>query len=263
MEPKRTSVYIDGLNFYYGALKGSGNKWLDLEALVKVLLPRDEIVAIRYFTAVVNARPDDPRIPVRQDAYLRALDTLSLVTIHRGRFTTRVRSRVLADSAFHHSELFTPHFRPKPLFSALWRDSVSRRTSSGTSARVVIDEEKGSDVNLGVHLVNDAAQGLMQKALVISNDSDLTEGIVLARNFGVAVGVLNPHDGQTSRHLRESASFEMPFRRQVLGRCQFPSTVHAHKRTRNPLPEGVEITQRPVLSNGPRAQLPKHVGRYV
>ncbi len=36
----------------------------------------------------------------------------------------------------------------------MWRDKVRRRTDGVTRARVMIEEEKGSDVNLGVHLVN-------------------------------------------------------------------------------------------------------------
>ena len=38
-----TNVYVDGFNLYYGALKGTPYKWLDLGALSKVLLPRDTI----------------------------------------------------------------------------------------------------------------------------------------------------------------------------------------------------------------------------
>ena len=50
----RTIVYIDGFNLYYGALKGSPWKWLDLEKLCHLLLPRDEIILIRYFTSKVQ-----------------------------------------------------------------------------------------------------------------------------------------------------------------------------------------------------------------
>ena len=74
-----TIVYIDGFNLYYGALKGSPYKWLDLEALCRRLLPKDEISQIRYFTARISARPDDPQQPQRQQTYLRALDSLQTV----------------------------------------------------------------------------------------------------------------------------------------------------------------------------------------
>ena len=61
--PVATIVYIDGFNFYYGAVKGTPYKWLDLEALCRRLLPKDQIVKIRYFTARVASRPEDPQQP--------------------------------------------------------------------------------------------------------------------------------------------------------------------------------------------------------
>jgi uncharacterized LabA/DUF88 family protein len=83
-----TNVYIDGFNLYYGALKRTHFRWLDLEALCQNLLPNDSIHRIRYFTAKVTARPDDVQAPQRQQTYLRALETLPLVSIHFGHFLT-------------------------------------------------------------------------------------------------------------------------------------------------------------------------------
>jgi hypothetical protein len=54
------NLYIDGFNLYYGCLKGTRYKWLDLDALARTLQPRDDIHRIRYFTARVAARPDNP-----------------------------------------------------------------------------------------------------------------------------------------------------------------------------------------------------------
>ena len=48
MNKKRTIVYIDGGNLYYGLLRGSTDKWLDLMLFVKSLLRDDhEIVLIK------------------------------------------------------------------------------------------------------------------------------------------------------------------------------------------------------------------------
>ncbi|HHT9772358.1 TPA: NYN domain-containing protein, partial [Legionella pneumophila] len=33
MNNKRTTIYIDGFNLYYGCLKRTSYKWLDLKAL--------------------------------------------------------------------------------------------------------------------------------------------------------------------------------------------------------------------------------------
>ena len=49
-----TYIYIDGLNFYYGAVKGTRYRWVDFEAVVKRLVPRDHIGLVRYFTAIVK-----------------------------------------------------------------------------------------------------------------------------------------------------------------------------------------------------------------
>ena len=53
-----TNVYVDAFNLYYGCLKGTPYRWLDLGAPCRRLLPKDEIKRIRYFTATVSARPD-------------------------------------------------------------------------------------------------------------------------------------------------------------------------------------------------------------
>jgi hypothetical protein len=70
--PVRTVVYVDGFNLYYGALKGTPYRWLDLERLCRLLLPSNDVQRINYHTAPVAPRPDDPKQPVRQQIYLRA-----------------------------------------------------------------------------------------------------------------------------------------------------------------------------------------------
>ncbi len=55
-----TYVYIDGFNLYYGALKGTQYKWLNLQKLCELVLPNNKIAYIKYYTARVKDRPDDP-----------------------------------------------------------------------------------------------------------------------------------------------------------------------------------------------------------
>ena len=50
-EVLRTFVYIDGFNFYYGAVKGTTYKWLNLKLLCENLLIKNKIAGIKYFTA--------------------------------------------------------------------------------------------------------------------------------------------------------------------------------------------------------------------
>jgi hypothetical protein len=62
------------------------------------VFPHLDIVRIRYFTAVVNPTPIDPDNRQRQLTYLRALQTISGLTVHEGRFATYVKKRWLADT---------------------------------------------------------------------------------------------------------------------------------------------------------------------
>ena len=53
MKP-RTIIYIDGFNFYYGAVRGTPYKWLDIEKCFLRLRMNDDIRRIWYFTALVD-----------------------------------------------------------------------------------------------------------------------------------------------------------------------------------------------------------------
>ena len=69
----RTYVYVDAFNLYFGCVKGTSYRWLDLLKLSQLLLPGHKIERIKYFTARVTARPGDLSKPVRQETFLRAL----------------------------------------------------------------------------------------------------------------------------------------------------------------------------------------------
>jgi hypothetical protein len=81
-------VYVDGFNLYYGALKRTPYKWLDLAKLSQVMFPNDRLEPIQYFTACVSARPHNPSAPLDQQVYLRALRTIPNLSITFGYFLT-------------------------------------------------------------------------------------------------------------------------------------------------------------------------------
>lgn len=192
------NIYVDGLNLYYGCLKGTGYKWLDLEALFGLLVPTHEIKRIRYFTARISGRPDNPDSPTRQDAYLRALDTSPKVTVHLGKFLQSTKRMPLA--------------APKP--------------GGPKTVEVIKDEEKGSDVNLATYLLIDAFRRDSDLAVVVSNDSDLCEPIRIVKDeFGVPVGLLNPHKHTSSDLRRLRPTFLKQIRRGPLSASQFPAEV--------------------------------------
>ena len=194
----KTNVYVDGFNLYYGCVKGSPFKWLDLAQLSAKLLPAaHQIHRIRYYTARVRGLPTDPDVPTRQQIYLRALATIPNLTIAYGHFLT--------------STVRMPLAHPTP--------------SGPATVAVIKTEEKGSDVNLASHLLLDAFRKDCEVAFVISNDSDLLEPIRIVRaEFGMPVGVASPH-ARPSQVLLKQASFFRSIRTGALRSSQFPSTL--------------------------------------
>lgn len=194
-----TNVYVDAFNLYYGCLKQTGHRWLDLAALAQAILPKHQIGRIRYFTALVSTIPGDGdgAQPQRQQMYLRALATLPNLTVHYGHYLSHARSMPLAN--------------PPP--------------GGPRFASVTKTEEKGSDVNLATMLLLDAFRKDFEQAVVISNDSDLALPIEVVRSeLHLPVGVIFPcsrPQRTPSVKLRNVATFTRDMRATTLGRCQF------------------------------------------
>lgn len=194
----QTWVYIDGFNLYYGAVKDTPYKWLNPYVLCSLLLPSHQISKIKYFTARVSARHDDPDKPSRQQIYLRALRTLPDIEIVFGRFLSH--------------DVMMPLAQPAP--------------DGPRFAKVIKTEEKGSDVNIAAHLINDGYKKQYETAAIVTNDSDLLEPIRIVRQeLGIPVGVLNPHRNPTSRVLAQQASFVRQIRQGTLAVSQFPEVL--------------------------------------
>lgn len=150
----KTCVYIDAFNLYYGALKGTRYKWLDVSRLCRLLLPKNQVVRIHYFTARLSARPNDPGQPLRQQLYLRPLQTIPNLTITYGHFLSQEVMMRVADPA-----------PGQPRY-----------------VKVIKTEEKGSDVNIATLLLRDGYNGCYETAVLISNDSDLALPLQIVRN---------------------------------------------------------------------------------
>lgn len=209
----RVRLYVDGFNLYYRLLKGNpGTKWLDLNALGDRLFPSEEIVGIRYFTALIKPL-DDPRAPARQQVYLRALGTLANCTIHYGYFQLEAKRRVLKD--------------PIP--------GLSR------TVEVVLPEEKGSDVNLATELLVDAFKGRFDMAAVLTNDADLAAPIrVMEHDLGLPVTVVHPTRWPAGELRKVNPSNIMRLSVSTVRQCQFPQSA---ERRRRPIPptQGMEL----------------------
>ncbi len=210
----RVNVYVDGFNLYYGCLRGTPFKWLDLAALCSQLLPDANIKTIRYFTARVHDDPASKGERARQDTYLRALRTIPNLTIKEGYFLTKP----------HWEREVEPIYAPNPKVP----------NPKNPMVRVWKTEEKGSDVNLATSLLLDAAAREFSQAWVISNDSDLAWPIQMVRRiYRLPVSVFKPDrprgypkgDRPDSHHVIKAARKFRRIRREHLEGSQFPLTL--------------------------------------
>lgn len=67
------------------------------------------------------------------------------------------------------------------------------RADKPERVRVYKTEEKGSDVNLASHLIRNGFKHEYEQAVLITNDSDLSEPVrIVKEELGLAIGLLNP-----------------------------------------------------------------------
>lgn len=194
----RTAIYIDGFNLYYGALKNTDYKWLNPKQLcASILKPHHNIVSIVFCTAKVKPKATDSTVRIRQANYINAIKTyIPELTVIYGHF---LENKVFC----------------KPVDSKL-----------GNLVEVFRTEEKGSDVNLAVHLVNDAHKNKFDCAIVVSNDSDLAEAMRIVKDeCEKVVGLFTPWRRRASKQLMQHSNFQRTIRRSSLAKSQLPNPI--------------------------------------
>ena len=211
--PLRIFFYIDALNLYYGALRHTSFRWLDIGAFCDAILRERahfntvigagtgtrpvEIAGIKMFTANLKKMPWDPGAPDRQKLYLTALRAhVPLLDIQCGKFNVR-------EVEMHDAKC--PEKKHK----------------------VIRPEEKSSDVNLALHMLNDAVNDEYDFAVMVSNDTDLLGALEMVREREKMVGVIfpAPDTKKAAQSLRKNADFYLNVRPQLLADCQLPNFV--------------------------------------
>lgn len=169
----RTIVFIDGYNLYYGIVRHTPYKWLDIFKLFqeRLLLPETELLEVRYYTApVLGSLCDDPASPQRQRQYLQALRKLhpEKIAIFEGKLVKSTPILRLAE--------------PIPAAPEL------------TMARVVTLTEKKTDVNIASDMLTAAFLGQCEQVVLCSNDSDMEGALKAIRQHcpAVRVGLVTP-----------------------------------------------------------------------
>lgn len=152
----RTAIYIDGYNLYYGRLRGTEYKWLDVVALfiqmARSIEPASQVVAVKYFTAPALtkfARHGEASMRAQND-YHRALEFK-----YPDLFT-----KVLGSHVYEKDGTSLPVYLEGQPFN---------KTNTVKVWRLV---EKKTDVNLAMSMYRDASKGSVDQLVLVSNDSD-------------------------------------------------------------------------------------------
>lgn len=222
----KTIVYIDGYNLFYGCLKHTHDKWLDLFKLFNGLLTAQcsEISSlhIKFFTADIKAKVatngDDARIA--QQSYHRALEQLypSVITIIKGYYTL--------------DKAHLPAYQ-NPI-------------DKNSKVEVWRLEEKQTDVNISLHAYRDAAKGDAEQLVFVSNDTDLEPALLAIREdfgnshqIGVVIPIRKPEPDQQQRR---------PSNNRLSAQANWTRNYLTHEElANNHLPEKVPTRRKPIL----------------
>ena len=165
----KTRIYIDGYNFYYGCLKGTDYKWLDLIWLFeKYILPRSgeglavlhEIDGIKYFTAEITIKAaKDPNSVNDQRAYHQAL------YLHNKKQLTTIKGTYSVETVL----------LPKVEVSA---NGGEKEPKDSSRVKVWKLEEKQSDVNVALEAVYDVlTDSSIEQVIFVTNDTDIVPAL--------------------------------------------------------------------------------------
>ena len=208
IKKQRTYIYVDGFNLYYGVLKNTPYKWLDLNSLFQKLLnDSHDIQAIKYYTARISVHDDHKQAPIKQQIYIRALQIY-----------------------IPECSIYYGHYLTHPVTLPLVHNSNTKKRQF---VNVLKSEEKGSDVNLAVHLLNDAWLDKYDCAVIVSNDSDLSESMKLVKEqHKKTIGLITPSNNRNrkpTKMLRQHADFMKYIRKGVLNDSLLPNIIPGTK----------------------------------
>ena len=235
LEPLRTRIYIDGYNFYYGCLRGTPYKWLDLlplfekhilpSALVKdgdghirqsTLLPSP---SIKFFTAKII------------ESVARAPDSVS----SQARYHTALRK--LHDGRIELIEGYYAVNKMKvKIVDAEAPDRAPRECQEIQAWKV---EEKQSDVKLALQAYHDAITGQIDHVVIVTNDTDIAPALEMIRaHTNVLIGVVVPTTNHTRPPNTDLVKLAHWTRRHInsneLAACQLPRVIQGKRPTTKP-----------------------------
>ena len=200
---KKIVVYVDGSNLYYGLLRKTVYRWLDLAAFANKLVGAGyEIVAIKYFASRVIDKTIDHHRSQRQDKYFDALVNFCGVQIIEGKYREQGEWSAPAKEPCVQCEKRRPDGRVKVL-------------------RIT---EKLTDVHIATQMLKDAYSGQAEAVAIITGDADISPAVqILKEELCLPILVFNPQLS-VSNALRKFATHYENIQRKVLDGCRLPDS---------------------------------------
>lgn len=192
MQRERVISFIDGFNLYHAIhrLNRPELKWINLTNLSKVFIKptTEELIKVIHFSAYVHHISES--VQKRQRAYIKALDMVGTRTI-------------------------LGHFKKK------------HRKCPNCQHTWIGHEEKETDVNIALFLLDSATQNEFDRAIVISNDSDLAPAIKMVRQRfpNKKITTIAPPNSFHSNELIKASSEKSKIRVQHLERNLLPELL--------------------------------------
>lgn len=216
----KTTIYIDGYNLYYGVLKNTPYKWLDVVKLFSDIThqqnPNSEIIAVKFFTAPIktNLATHGEASQKSQMDYHRALER-------------KHSCFELIEGYFSLSEGRYPKYQ-KPI-------------DRNETIRAYKLEEKQTDVNIALSLYKDAIKNNTEQLVLVSNDTDLIPAFESIREdcpsikLGAIMPILRIGEERPKRPLNRSISklsnWTRPYiKKEELENSQLPKMIPTKKK---------------------------------
>ena len=230
-QPLRTRIYVDGYNLYYGCLKGTSHKWLDLITLFeRHVLPSAatgpgasafelQQPAIRYYTAeILDKVAKAGESLASQQRYHTALKKLypDRIECIKGYYSLLQSKAKVVDAG-------NPKRWPRECQEILvWKI-----------------EEKQSDVSLALQVYHDAMTGEVDHVVVVTNDTDIAPALAMVRRHTNAqIGLVIPTRDHERIPNTELAAHAHWVRTHItddeLRASQLPRVVGRHRPTIKP-----------------------------
>lgn len=226
-------MYVDGYNLYYGCLKSTCFKWLDLltlfekHVLPSIMVTKDglpaetrlEPAAIKYFTAKILL------------SAAKAADSVS----SQARYHTALK-KLYADRI----ELIEGYYALNRMkVKIVDAEEPGRPPKDCQEIQAWRLEEKQSDVNLALHAYHDAVSGAVDQVVIVTNDTDIAPALKMIRAHSrVFIGLVVPttdHQRKPNAALSELAHWTRTHITMAeLAASQLPRVIPGRKATIKP-----------------------------